>query len=275
MERPLLETNCVSCGNCIDVCPTGAIAEHFPHKVLGTLKKDNYEAICNFCSQGCTINIKMIDGDIFHVSNSEDSVLDSHNQGYLCAKGRFGHRYLMGKNRMITPMIRENRKHVETDWQTAIDTTVNRVKAIVDKHGPDAVAVFGSPKMSNEELYLLQKFARVGIRTNNIHSFTNMLYGLEQNCLDDSIGMTTSTVSTDALEQADIIVAMNTGAAEESLIMELKLKKARKRGAKLVVFSSSEVMLTKEADLWIDNKKGTNTTVLDGLVREIMKGLQV
>ncbi len=272
MERPLLETNCVSCGNCIDVCPTGAIAEHFPHKVLGTLQKENHETICHFCSLGCKVNFKMIDGDIFHVANSVDSVLDSHHDGYLCAKGRFGHRYLMSKSRMLTPMIRENRKHVETDWQTAMDTTVDKVNAIVKRYGPDAVAVFGSPRMSNEELYLLQKFARAGLKTSNVHSFSNMLYGLELDSLDDAIGMTASTVSSDEIQNADVIVTLNTGGTEESLITELKLKKARKNGARLVVFSSSEIMLTKEADLWIDNKKGTSTALLNGVIREVLKG---
>ncbi len=275
MERPLLETNCISCGNCIDVCPTGAIAEHFPHKVLGTLEKDNYESVCNFCSLGCKLNFKMIDGEIFHVSNSEPSVIQSHNEGYLCAKGRFGHRFLMGKERMLSPMIRKDRKLVEADWDTAIQTTVDRIKAVVDQYGPDSVAVFGSPKMSNEELYLLQKLARVGIKTNNVDSFSNLLYGLELNCLDDAIGMTGSTADTDDIAKADVIVAVNANAQEENLLTELKIKKAQKRGAKFVLLSSSEIKLTKSADLWVDNKKGTSTTLINGLVRELLKSNRI
>lgn len=271
MERTLPETNCVSCGNCIDVCPTGAIAENFQHKVLGILKKENYESVCQFCSQGCAINYKVIDENIFHVANSEESVMDSHNQGYLCLKGRFGHRYLSGEDRLLSPLIRENRTQREASWNEAIETAVEKVKQIISVHGPESVAVFGSPNLSNEELYLLQKFARVGLKSNNIHSLTNMLYGIDQDCLDDSIGMTTSTASMDEIEKADVIVVMNATGSEENLITELKIKKAQKRGAKFVLFSSSEIKLTKFADLWIDNKKGTSTVIMNGLAREYLK----
>ncbi|NOY23576.1 MAG: molybdopterin-dependent oxidoreductase [Acidobacteria bacterium] len=271
MERPLLETNCISCGNCIDVCPTGAIAENFQHKVLGILKKENHLSVCQFCSLGCTINYKVIDNNIFHVENSVDAVIDSHNQGYLCLKGHFGHRYLSGENRLTSPLIRENRKNREASWEEAMETTVKRVRQIIDAHGPESVAVFGSPNLSNEELYLLQKFARVGLKCNNIHSFTNMLYGIDQDCLDASIGMTTSTASTDEIAKADVVVVINSTGSEENLITELKIKKAQKRGAKLVLFSSSEIKLTKFTDLWIDNKKGTSTVVMNGLAREFLK----
>lgn len=271
MERPLLETNCISCGNCIDVCPTGAITEHFQHKVLGILKKENHQSVCQFCSLGCAVNFKVLDGDIFHVENSEDWVTHSHNQGYLCTKGRFGHRYLSSAGRLKSPLIRENRKHQEASWEAAMGTTVKRVKQIIDAHGPESVAVFGSPNLSNEELYLLQKFARVGLKTNNVHSFTNMLYGIDQDCLDASLGMTTSTASMDEIDKADVIVVMNSTGSEENLITELKIKKAQQRGARLVLFSSSEIKLTKFADLWVDNKKGTSTVIMNGLAREFLK----
>jgi len=271
MERTLPETNCVSCGNCIDVCPTGAIAENFQHKVLGILKKENYDSICHFCSQGCAINFKVIDENIFHVANSEDSVINSHNQGYLCLKGRFGHRYLSSEDRLTSPLIRENRTHRKASWDEAMETAVAKIKETISAHGPESVAVFGSPNLSNEELYLLQKFARVGLKTNNIHSLTNMLYGIDQDCLDDSIGMTTSTASMDEIGKADVIVVMNATGSEENLITELKIKKAQKRGAKFVLFSSSEIKLTRFADLWIDNKKGTSTVIMNGLAREFLK----
>ena len=83
-----------------------------------------------------------------------------------------------------------------------------KIKLIIDKYGRDSVAVFGSPKLSNEELYLLQKFARTGLKVNNIHSFSNMLYGIEQNSLDDMMGFTNSTVSMDSLNNADIIIVL-------------------------------------------------------------------
>lgn len=274
MEKPLLETNCVACGNCIDACPTGALTEKFPFKVLGTLPKKNAETVCNFCSIGCKVNFKVINENIFYVSNSSENILDSHNKGYLCMKGRFGHRYLMEKNRLENPLVKDRgtgESSVVTREQ-AVKVTAEKVKTIIDRYGPDAVAVMGSPKMTNEELYLLQKFARVGLKTNNIASFSNILYDKNQDSLDRALGATISTASMDDIANADVVVVINGDLSEENLIMELKIKEARKKhGAKLILVNSSENKLAKFADLWIDSRKGSNTVLLNGVLRHVIK----
>jgi formate dehydrogenase major subunit len=270
MERPLLETNCISCGNCIDTCPTGAISENFPFKALGTLGKNNHRSICNFCSIGCNINYKVIDNNIFYVSNSTDEITDSHNMGYSCIKGRFGHRYLMDPDRLGKPIIKTSGKIRESEWQEAITFTAKHLKAIINKYGPDSIAVFGSPKYSNEELYLIQKLARTGLKTNNISSFSNLLCCPEQDCLDDSLGITVSTTTMDNIDKADIIVVINSDLSDENLIMELKIKAAQKKNTKLILINSSEIKLTKFVDLWVDTRRGTNTVLLTGIARELI-----
>jgi formate dehydrogenase major subunit len=274
MEKALLETNCVACGNCIDVCPTGALTEKFPFKVLGTLPKENAETVCNFCSIGCKVNFKVINKDIFYVSNSNQDILDSHNKGYLCMKGRFGHRYLLEKNRLENPLIKDRGTGAssEVTWQQAVQVTVEKVKTIIDRYGPEAVAVMASPKLANEELYLLQKFARAGLKTNNIASFSHILCQQETDSLDQALGATVSTASMDDITNADIIVVINGNLSEENLVMELKIKQARKKhDTKLILVNSSETKLTKFADLWIDSRKGTNTVLLNGVLRHVIK----
>ncbi|MGA2296816.1 MAG: molybdopterin-dependent oxidoreductase, partial [FCB group bacterium] len=270
MEKPLLDTNCIACGNCIDVCPTGAISEKFPHKILGTMPKLNQKSICNFCSIGCNINYKVVDNDIFYVSNSTEEIINSKNNGYLCLKGRFGHRYLLDKeNRLESAGIKENDQFRDVSIDEAIEYSSNKIKEIITKYGSDSVAVFASPKLSNEELYLLQKFARVGLKTNNISSFSDMLYGKESDCLDECLGATVSTITMDELKNTDIIIVMNTD-TEENLILELKIKEALKKGAKLIIISSSETGLTKSASLWLDTRKGTNTILINALIKEYL-----
>jgi len=271
MEHSLMETNCIACGNCIDTCPTGALAEKFPFKILGTLPKSNYESICNFCSIGCRLNYKVIDNSLFHVANSTPDIVDTHNQGYLCVKGRFGHRFLLSENRIKKPMIKKNGVSKDVEWNEALEFTVKRVKETIEKYGKDSVAVFASPKMSNEELYLLQKLTRTSLGNNNISSLSNMLYGQDLYGLDQSLGLTTSTMTMDDLFNSDIIVVVNADLSEENLIMELKIKNAQKKGTKLVLINSSEIKLTKFADLWVDSKRGTHTVLLNGIIKELIK----
>ena len=275
LEKPLLETNCISCGNCIDACPTGAVSEKYNIRIPGTLKRKSYESVCNFCSIGCKINYKIIDDDTLYVSNTTKDIRNSHNNGYLCAKGRFGHRYLLSKNRLKRPIIQDGNHSREIKWDEAIQYTGHKLKEIIKKTGSDSIAVFGSPKLSNEELYLLQKMARGALRTNNIASFSNLLYGFEQDSLDDSLGLTVSTTTMDEIENSDIIIIMNLGVSEENLLTELKIKAAQKKGAKLILINSSEIKLTKFSDLWIDSKRGTNTALINGVLRELIRNGRV
>ena len=270
MEKSLSETNCISCGNCIDVCPTGAISENFQFKILGTLEKENIVTICNFCSLGCKVNFKKISEDIYFTANSTEEIKDSPNKGFLCAKGRFGHRYLSQKDRLLQVVSSSNGKPRNISIDEAIQQSAERLKQIIKDYGNDSVAIAASPKLTNEEIYLLQKFARTGLGNNNINNFSNMLYGFNPSELDKTLGFTSSTVTSGSLEKADVIVVLNSNLTEDNLIMELKIKSAKKKGAKLILVNSFENELAKYSDLWIDSKKGTNTLLLNGIMKSLL-----
>ena len=111
------------------------------------------------------MSYKVFGDHVFTVQNVNGA---SHNKGYLCSKGRWGYRYMLEEERLMKPMIKKKGVHVDVTWDEAIGHAANRLKSIISAHGPGSVAVFGSPRMTNEELYLLQKFARAGLKTNYV-----------------------------------------------------------------------------------------------------------
>jgi predicted molibdopterin-dependent oxidoreductase YjgC len=210
--------------------------------------------------------------DVFSISTVDETF---HNKGFLCVKGRFGYRYMLEPERLTKPMIKKKGQHQEVTWEEAFEFAAKKLKGIIDKDGAEAVAAFGSPRMTNEELYLLQKFVRAGLKTDNIGSFTNLINGVEQNALDDMFGITTSTATLDDLKKADVIMVLNADMQEQNLVAEMRVKRAQKEaGVKLITVSSSELELNKFADLSIDSKRGTNTALLNGLAKMFIdKGL--
>ncbi len=128
----------------------------------------NYKNVlttCPFCGVGCGLYLQVLDGKVVGVLPDKSHPL---SQGSLCVKGWNAHRFIYHKDRLTAPLIRKDGKLVEAGWDEAIDLVARRLSEIKSRHGPDSIAFLSSAKATNEENYLLQKFARAVIGTNNV-----------------------------------------------------------------------------------------------------------
>ena len=164
-DKLIGDSSCVKCGLCVQMCPTGALSFQ---TVLGKganweLKKES--SICIYCGVGCKIDFYANpEGQLVKAMGNDDGP----NRGHLCVKGRFGFDFVQSEKRLTKPLIRKNGSLKEASWKEALDLVSRKLTEIKETSGPDSIALLTSAKCTNEENYLMQKFARAVIGTNNI-----------------------------------------------------------------------------------------------------------
>lgn len=164
-NRPLLKTDCVFCGRCVSVCPVGALTEKVSAGRGRSKDLKKTHTICPYCGVGCSVILETDGKKLIRVSSNEDAQV---NKGSLCVKGRFGLDFINSEDRLKTPLIRRNGQLVPATWNEAISVVASRLRQTRNEYGADSIGFLSSSKCTNEENYLLQKFARAGIGTNNI-----------------------------------------------------------------------------------------------------------
>jgi NADH-quinone oxidoreductase subunit G len=162
--------DCEQCGMCIDICPVGALTSGSYRYKTRPWEMNHVATVCTHCADGCKVTLGMRqtnDGsEIVRASNRDKSGI---NGDFLCAKGRFGFDFVQSQDRLTKPLIRNSEgKLVEATWADALGLAAHKLKEIRDSKGGAAIGVVGSNRTTNEEHYLLQKFARTVLQTNNI-----------------------------------------------------------------------------------------------------------
>ncbi|HOY30779.1 MAG TPA: FAD-dependent oxidoreductase [Bacteroidales bacterium] len=163
MGDSLQETQCESCGMCISTCPTGAITENVPFKP-GPFSTNTFEMICNYCSVGCAIEVRHKNKYVTGVNGVKGKI---NIYGNICRYARFGYKYFNRPGRIVRPLLKVAGKFEEIDFSEAYNIITYKLKSTE----PDRNAFFAGARLTNEEMYLVQKLARKGALTNNISSF--------------------------------------------------------------------------------------------------------
>ena len=163
LDRPVLQSTCESCGQCVDICPTGALRAK--SAVRPGTPTGETRTVCSYCGVGCSLVLETRDGRVIGCHGDESG---PSNGGRTCVKGRFGWDYVTHRDRLTTPLIKRDGSFVEATWDEALDLVADRFVDIAQKHGGDALAFLSSAKCTTEENYLVQKMGRGLFGTNNI-----------------------------------------------------------------------------------------------------------
>jgi formate dehydrogenase major subunit/formate dehydrogenase alpha subunit len=177
-DQPMLDAGCESCGQCVAYCPTGALYDKLSVKQARAAKVRKVRTTCPYCGVGCNMDLNVRDGRVVRATSTPEAPV---NGMALCVKGRYGYDFIHHADRLTRPQVRryllEGGKKGEgknwdewvgVEWDVALDIAARRLSEIRNTHGPDSVGVLTSAKCVNEENYLMNKFARQVIGTNNI-----------------------------------------------------------------------------------------------------------
>lgn len=164
----LADSPCVFCGQCVMVCPTGALTSKVSAGLGRDYAVDKVLTTCTYCGTGCTFELNVKDDRVVGVTSDRTTVGSPVNKGALCVKGRFGWNFIHAEDRLTTPLIKENGEFREASWDEALDLVAQRFGEIKTQYGPDSMAMFTSARVTNEENYLAQKFTRAVLGTNNV-----------------------------------------------------------------------------------------------------------
>lgn len=278
-DTSLLEARCESCGTCVACCPTGALDDRMS---VGLGKPDKtVTTTCAYCGVGCQMNLNLRDGRIIRVTAYDNS---SVNGKQLCVKGRYGYDYVQHPDRLTRPQVRryilEDRPRpsagrdelVPVDWETALDVIARQFTRIIMESGPDALAVLASAKCTNEENYLMQKFARQVIGTHNVDHCARLCHASTVAGLALCFGSgAMSNTMQDVAHNAQALFIIGSNTTEQHPVFGAQLRQAvLRRKIPMVVADPRRIDITEFATLHLKHRPGTDVALLNGIMHIIL-----
>jgi formate dehydrogenase alpha subunit len=277
----LLDARCESCGACVAYCPTGALDDKMsvglgkPDKVVSTT--------CAYCGVGCGLDLNVKGGRITRVTSNPGAPVNGLR---LCVKGRYGYDFVHHPQRLRGPRVRRyllegaakpnapgpGRGWVDVDWDTALRLTAGRLAAVKRESGPDSLGVLASAKCTNEENYLMQKFARQVLGTHNVDHCARLCHSPTVAGLATAFGSGAMSNSMDDIaDRAQGIFLIGSNVTEQHPVFGTMIRNAvLRRRVALVVADPRRVDITEFAVLHLRHKPGMDVALLNGLMHIIL-----
>jgi len=247
------DSACVSCGACVQSCPTNALFDRYGTK---TAKADKViRTTCTYCGVGCSMMVSVRDNAIIGVEAAEKFGV---NPGHSCVKGRFAFEFYNHPDRLTAPLIKKNGVHVEATWDEAYACIKENLDRIKTGHDPDAIAGISSSRSTNEENYLMQKFMRAVIGTNNIDGCARVCHAPSAFGMQQVFGTGAATNSFSDLPFAELIMIVGSNPTEAHPVVGAQIKQQILKGKKLIVIDPRKTELTAYADYHLQPLPGTN-----------------
>lgn len=270
-----LALDCEFCGDCLAVCPVGAITNKFSKYLYKPWQMRKTTTTCNYCGDGCQLYLETKDEEVVRVTSPlswknkwGDRSETAKGHGGICVRGRFGFEYLDSKSRLTQPLVRESSRLVQKPWLETMHLLVDRVTEIKDKYGADAIGGLVTARCTNEELYLFQKLMRTGFGTNQLDSsarYGHMNFVLASK---QAVGLGRMPNDWEDLTKAKAIILFGTNITETNPLTAVRIKEAiRVYKAQVMTFDSAITNIAKLASHPFLIKPGTEGAVIDGLVK--------
>lgn len=266
-DQSFMESDCVSCGACSQACPTSAISDVFQSKAIQAT--ETTRTICTYCGVGCNLEVSTSNGKILSITAPYDAEV---NQGHTCLKGRFAFKFYDHPERLDSPMIKRNGAFEKVSWEEVYDYITDKFKTYKDEFGPDSLAGISSSRCTNEENYLMQKFFRAVINTNNIDGCARVCHSPTALGMQRTYGTGAATNSIDDIKDTNCILVIGANPTDAHPVTGAKLKQfAMKSQNVSIVIDPRRTELARYATHHLALRPGTNVAMLNMMMYYIIK----
>jgi formate dehydrogenase major subunit len=256
-ETNFVGSDCVSCGACAQACPTSAISDIYESKSIAVDEK--IRTVCTYCGVGCNLEVSVKAGKVKSIQAPFDA---DANQGHTCLKGRFAFSFYNHPDRIRTPMIKRDGEFVNVSWDEAYDFIANKLTDIKTQHGPDAIAGLSSARGTNEENYLMQKFIRAVIGTNNIDSCARVCHSPTAIGMQRTFGTGAATNSIKDLKLTDLVLVIGANPTDAHPVTGAKIKQVMMKKIGIVI-DPRRTELARYAKYHLQLRPGTNVALMN------------
>ncbi len=266
-----LASDCVSCGACVQACPTATLQEKSVIEI-GTPER-SVITTCAYCGVGCSFKAEMRGDELVRMVPYKHG---KANRGHSCVKGRFAYGYASHKDRILNPMIRDsiNDPWKEVSWPEAMEFSANRMKGIIAKYGQKSVGVITSSRCTNEETYLVQKLTRGVFLNNNTDTCARVCHSPTGYGLGQTLGTSAGTQDFDSVEHTDVAIVIGANPASGHPVFASRLKKRLRKGAKLIVIDPRRTEMVDSPHIKAAHHlaltPGTNVAIVTALAHVIV-----